>query len=252
MHTFLLLGISYFIENRKAKYLILVVCACNFYPILYSYSRATYSATIVGFLTLGILKDRKFLGLVVVIVLLYSFILPTSVVERIDKTFLDETHMSEERIETSAVHVGGIELDTVGRKELWEKAIRYFQQEPIIGTGFDTFRHIEGKITHSLYMKILAEQGLLGMTVFLIFTLFVLHQSYKLFKYSQSKLGRGIGLGFIMCEITHLTGNISGDQTLYYHFMAIYWLFLGIVASFNLLYASRPKPVVQNGDLSKY
>jgi O-antigen ligase len=111
----------------------------------------------------------------------------------------------------------------------------------LFGIGFDTFRHKEGMITHSIFLKILAEQGSVGMTIFLIFTAMLLQQSYKLFRHSKSKLGQGIGLGFLTCEIVHLTGNLTGDQSLYYNMMAIYWVFLGIVASFNIHYV--PKPV---------
>ncbi|MFC1863725.1 O-antigen ligase family protein [Thermodesulfobacteriota bacterium] len=117
-----------------------------------------------------------------------------------------------------------------------ERAKYYFKQNPIMGIGFDTFRHREGVITHSMYLKILAEQGLIGMIIFFIFVVNVLRQSYRLFKHSNSKLGRGVGLGFFTCVVTHLTGSISGDQSLYYNLMAIYWLFLGIVTSFNLYY----------------
>jgi O-antigen ligase len=241
VYTFLLLGISYFIENKRFKYFILLICACNFYPIIFSYSRAAYTSTLAGFLILGLLKDRKFLGLLVVVVLFYSFILPTSVVERINMTFLDQGKVEEQREQSSAIDVGGVELDTVGRKELWEKAERYFKEEPLFGIGFDTFRHREGMITHSMFMKILAEQGLIGIIIFIIFTGMVLQQSYKLFKHSKSKIGQGIGLGFLLCEIVHLVGSLTGDQSLYYNLMAIYWLFLGIVASFNKEYAINSK-----------
>ena len=242
--TFLLLGISYFIEDKRLKYLILVVCACNFYPIMFSYSRAAYISTMVGFFVLGLLKDRKFLILLILIVLLYGFILPRSVVERINMTFLGETQISEEKRERDVIEVGGVELDTVKRKELWEKAELYFKEEPLFGIGFDTFRHKEGMITHSMFLKILAEQGIVGMAIFAVFTIMVLYQSYKLFRYSQSKLGQGIGLGFVTCETVHLTGSLTGDQSLYYNVMAIYWLFLGIVASFNLHFVRNNKKVV--------
>jgi O-antigen ligase len=239
MYTFLLLGISYFVEDKRIKYLILLVCACNFYPILYSYSRGAYTATLAGFLTLGFLKDRRFLILVVVLVFLYSFILPNSVVERINITFLEDQQITQEKMETSAVDVGGIEIDTVGRKILWEKAQRYFEQEPVLGIGFDTFRHLEGMITHNMFLKILAEQGLVGMTIFISFIITLLWQAYRLFRRSTNNLGKGIGLGFFTCTIIHLVGSISGDQSLYYNLMGIYWLFMGIVANFNIQYVQR-------------
>ncbi len=37
-----------------------------------------------------------------------------------------------------------------------------------------------------------------------------------------------------MCVIVHLVGSITGDTFTYYNMMAIYWVFLGIVASMNV------------------
>jgi len=233
MYTFLLLGISYFVDNKKLRYVILLVCACNFYPIVYSYSRDAYVCVMMGLLTIGLLKDRRLLLVLIAIVVLYKMVLPTSVVERIDMTFLDKQQISQEQQEASGFEVGGVTLELTGRKQLWEKAIAYFEKQPLLGIGFDTFRHEEGWITHSLYMRILAEQGLVGVMIFLIFIFSVLRSSYQLFRRSESKLGKGIGLGFFTCAIVHLFGSFSGDQSLYYNLMAIFWLFIGIVANLN-------------------
>ncbi len=234
IYTFLLLGISYFIENKKFKYFVLFTCACNFYPILFSYSRAAYMSSCAGLFALGLLKDRRIIILLAVLVLAYSYVLPKSVVERIDMTFLDQSSISEVKSQSSAIDVGGVTLDSVGRKELWEKAQGYFKQSPIIGIGFDSFCHREGMITHNMYLKILAEQGLVGMMIFIFFTVTLLKQSYKLFTLSAVKLGKGVGLGFFTCIIVYLVGSLTGDQSLYYNLMAIFWLFAGIVASLNL------------------
>lgn len=243
--TLLLFGISYFLENKRLRYFTFFVCACNMYPIIYSYSRATYMSVIAGLLTLGLLKDRRLLLLLFALIISYSAILPNSVVERIDMTFLDKQQTSEERLQSSGFDVGDTTIEVTGRKHLWEKAIDYFEQHPFVGIGFDTFRHKEGWITHSLYMKILAEQGLLGVIIFLLFAKTILQQSYKLFKHSKSKLGQGIGLGFLTCVIVHFVGSVSGDQTLYYNLMAIYWVFMGIVASFNIHFVDNDEPLTE-------
>jgi O-antigen ligase len=215
------------------------------YPIIYSYSRAAYVSVIAGLLTLGLLKDRKLLLLLLALIISYSVVLPNSVVERIDMTFLDKQQTSEEKLQSSGFDVGGATIEVTGRRHLWEKATAYFKQHPFLGIGFDTFRHKEGWITHSLYFKILAEQGLLGVIIFLLFTKTILQQSYKLFKHSKSKLGQGIGLGFLTCVIVHLVGSVSGDQSLYYNLMAIYWLFMGIVASFNIHFVDNDGPLTE-------
>ncbi len=233
--TFLLLGTAYYLKGKTRNF-VLFVCALNFYPILFSYSRAAYVCTLVGILVLGFLKDRRLLVLLVIIVIFYRVILPNSVIERIDMTFLDEMTVQEE---TNAVEFGGISVDTVGRTELWELALGYFKKYPVLGTGFDTFRHKEGMITHSMYLKILAEQGLIGLAVFIIFIITVLLYSLRLYRSGTTGLAKGIGLGFFTCTSTNLVGSLAGDQSLYYNMMAIYWLFIGIVASFNIHYVGN-------------
>jgi hypothetical protein len=236
MYSFLLLGISYFIENRKLRYLMLFSCACSLYPILFSYSRSAYTCTLVGLVALAFLKDRRIFLVLVLLLLAYRLVLPTSIVERIDMTFLNKEEISQEQEQASAFEVGGSTIEITGRKHLWVKALNYFEQQPILGIGFDTFRHREGWITHSMYMKILAEQGLVGLTIFVVFIGIILRQGYRLFRQKESTLGQGVGLGFLLSVIVHLVGSASGDQSLYYNLMAIFWLFMGIVASFNIRY----------------
>ncbi|GLI39238.1 O-antigen ligase family protein [Geobacter hydrogenophilus] len=238
MYTFLLIGIFYYLEEKKLKYAVLFVIACNFYPILFSYSRAAYISTVAGFIALGILKDRRVFFALFVVIIGYRILLPNSVVERIDMTFLNKGDVSASVAQSSEVDIGGVSLDTVGRKELWDKAKEYFYEQPIIGIGFDTFRHREGMITHSMYMKILAEQGMLGMSIFILFMLVLIRQAYRLFKKSTEKFCQGIGLGFLLCIVAHLAGSISGDESLYYNLMAIFWIFMGLVASLNQKYVT--------------
>jgi len=233
MYTCLLLGISYFMREKKLKYLLLAVCVCNLYPILYSYSRSGYMCILVGILFFGILRDRRLLVVLIAVIALYRALLPVSVVDRIDQTFLDnEQIIDADLAEGNALDVGGVTLDTVGRKELWDKAKAYFSSNPLLGIGFDTFRFREGMITHSLYLRILSEDGVLGFFIFVVFTATLLKKSYQLFKHSESDFFRGIGLGLFVSEIVNLTGGAAGDISIYYHLMAIRWLFIGVVASY--------------------
>lgn len=247
MYTFLLIGISYFMPDKRIRWLIFFVCTCNLYPILYSYSRAAYMCMFTGIILLGLMKDRKLLLIPIVLIIGYSYILPNSVVERIDSTFLGNETVSEDVLKSSAVNVGSVTLDTVGRKALWDKAQAYFNQHPIIGIGFDTFRHREGMITHSLYMRILAEQGLAGMLVYIIFISTLLKQGYRLYRRSENQIFKGIGLGFFLCVSVHLVGSITGDQSLYYNLMLIYWVFMGIVAHLNTQILIRDKGKTEEG-----
>ena len=78
----------------------LFVCTCNVYPILFSYSRAAYMCSLAAMLTLGLFKDRRLLLLLIVLIFCYRIVLPNSVVERIDITFLDKSTVTEEELQS--------------------------------------------------------------------------------------------------------------------------------------------------------
>jgi hypothetical protein len=233
MMGFLIFTLSYYVEDKILKYFLIFVFLCCLYPVLYSYSRSAYLCILLGFLAVGLLKDRRLLLLPLCLVFLYSVLLPNSVVERIDMTFLDKFNASAEITETRSVEVGSVSIDTVNRKGLWQKALRHFQDNSLFGIGFGAFLEREGKITHSLFFKILAEQGLIGLFIFCVFTAVVLYQGYKLFRSSETMLGRGIGLAFLISNLLLLTGSLGGDISEYYNLMCVYWLFMGIVARYN-------------------
>jgi len=159
--------------------------------------------------------------------------MPNSVIERIDSTFLDKTTATEETLERRALDIGDTTIDTVNRVALWKKALSHFEEHPFFGIGFRAFAKREGKITHSLFMQVLAEQGLFGLGIFVFFVTVCLRQGYTLFRRSPNKFDRGIGLGFFTCSILLLVGSLGGDISLYYNLMCVYWLFIGIVARYN-------------------
>lgn len=233
MMCFLLLGIAFYIDNRIFKYFLFFVCLCCLYPVVYSYSRSAYACAAVGMLLIGLLKNRKLLIVLCFFLIFYRILLPNSVVERIDSTFLDKTTATEETLERRALDIGGTTIDTVNRVGLWKKALAHFEEHPFFGIGFRAFAKREGKITHSLFMQILSEQGLFGLSIFVLFVTVCLRQGYTLFRRSPNKFRRGIGLGFFTSSILLLVGSVGGDISLYYNLMCVYWLFLGIVARFN-------------------
>jgi O-antigen ligase len=148
-------------------------------------------------------------------------------------TFVESVEEQDESEASGTMEVGGVTVDTVGRRQLWERAISYFKESPVLGIGLDTFRHKEGMITHSLYMKMLAEQGIVGFCIYLFFISVVLRQSMNLYRHGRSELGRGIGLGVFLCSIVHLVGSVTGDQSMYYNLMAIFWVFVGILGAYQ-------------------
>ena len=146
--------------------------------------------------------------------------MPVSVIERIDMTRNAE---------------GGLDSSSARRIELWNKAIEMFGESPIFGKGFNSFQIYTKWDTHNLYIKVLAELGIVGLfsLLYLLFMSFKI--GWRLFRESHDSLFKGLGLGFAACVISVAVTNAFGDRWSYLPLGAYFWVYLGIVTSAYLI-----------------
>ncbi|WP_141400324.1 O-antigen ligase family protein [Ureibacillus acetophenoni] len=73
-----------------------------------------------------------------------------------------------------------------GRFELWEQALDYFMSKPLLGIGafnfsdYYAFHHHKTLYVHNTYLEILAESGILGFTLFLLFLIVLMKKFYEI------------------------------------------------------------------------
>lgn len=214
----LFFGLFLFDKNRIRKWLFITTVLFGIHPLFYSYSRGAYLAAFVSLVVFGILKKRSLLILVVVIFFAWQTILPVSVVERITMT-----ESSSGQLEDSAAH----------RLNLWEHALDLFNQNPLFGVGFNGFGFTvpSGELTdtHNLYLKVLSEQGLIGICLLLIIFIISFRSGWLLYRIGRSDFHKGLGLGFIGCITAVLITNIFGDRWSYFILGSYFWIFWGLV-----------------------
>lgn len=85
------------------------------------------------------------------------------------------------------------DASTEGRFDAWEKGIQMFLDRPFTGVGFGVFgaAHAEGYSegrknyleSHSLYIQLVAEMGIIGLIVFALYTISMLKSQKKYRKY---------------------------------------------------------------------
>lgn len=235
-YSFVLLGIFFFDTLKMRRILFALFIILNSYVILFTYSRIAYFSALVGLTFICFIKDKRLLIPLVLLLIFWRAILPVSVVERIDMTFVSDSELTEEAaVQQGTVAVGETNVATVGRKNVWKLALETFARNPLIGTGYNTFATIAGYDTHNQYLKILAEQGLIGETIFLIFICLAFKTGWRLFKTARDSFLRGLGLGFSTCVIVVALGNLTGDHWTYYNLMAFFWVFLALVVKGRML-----------------
>lgn len=209
-------GFSQFLIRKKYKIICYALVAMTLTAMMYEFSRGAYLAVLFSVFLLGILKDRKLILLAGCFLLSWQTIVPTAVRERVNMT-----HNSNGQLEASAQE----------RVELWENAKTTILNNFIFGTGYASFqmhRHVDNlKDTHNWYVKVMLETGIIGAIIALILLQKMLALSYRLFKYGNDPLYKGLGLGLFLAICSCIISNMFGDRWTYLEINGLLWVLIG-------------------------
>jgi len=232
-YSLVLLGLIFFDKLKRRRLLFMMILLANTYCLMFSFSRGAYLAGLVGGIFVLFVARRKYLPLLFALALGGLFVaprvLPVSVVERIDMTMEKEND-----------GVGGdakFDSSAEARLDFWAYAIDVFKANPVFGRGFDTFirSHPERMDTHNMYLNVLAEMGLVGGTILMLLFFLSFRDGWKLYRVSEERFLRGLGLGFSGCVIACMISNIFGNRWTYVPLSTYYWVFWGLVMRGRIL-----------------
>ena len=209
-------GVLEFAKTKKVKLAGYALVGTTLFAVLYTFSRAGYLAVLVGVLILGCLKDRKLLIALTVLLFTWQAVVPTAVHQRVDMT-TDSN--------------GQLESSAQSRIDLWTEARESIGRYPVFGTGFATFQlvpHAHGlRDSHNWFVKVAVETGIIGLalTFVLLGQLFVL--AWKLYRRSEDRLYKGLGLGLFLALCTCMIANFFGDRWTYLEITGPLWALAG-------------------------
>ncbi len=220
--------------SRKLKLIFLAMGFLAFVPMLFTLSRASYIAVIVGFITLALIAKKHWIIVALAIVLFFSEqIMPTDVQDRVNNTFIDDGQ---------AVQLGeyetGITVDksTHERIYVWEKVRFNLRVWPLFGGGVSWARVLD-----SQYARVIIETGLVGFAAFVMLQLRILKSTRETYKWADDWVGRGLGIGvyaITFALIAHSMGTIS---FLIVRIMEPYWFLvaMAMVVRYNAIEGYR-------------
>jgi putative inorganic carbon (hco3(-)) transporter len=223
MAAVFLLGTFSFAKKIYAKIGILLIVATCSYCLLFSFSRGGYLGLIVGMVAVGLFKSRWLLAAAAVMVLGWQLVLPAAVQQRIMMTTEDADEGQQ------------FDSSTQQRLELWRDAMDLFKQNPVTGTGFETYSHM-GRVgsfrdTHNYYVKVLAETGVVGLVLYLVLLWKLLQAGLKLYFNALDPFWRAVGLGFIGLLASVMIMDLFGDRWTYQQVDGYLWVLFGCVIS---------------------
>ncbi len=215
----LLLGLFLCDDNKKRRWLYLATVLFSIHPLFFAYSRGAYAAAFVALVFFGLIKKRSLLILATIIVVSWQTLLPITVAERIAMTETPGGHL-----EGSAAH----------RIVLWEYAKTMFEENPIFGIGYGGFGLAVPPDetltdTHNFYMRMLSEQGMIGIVLFLMLLMRAFRSGWQLYRMGPTPFFKGLGLGFSGCIVATSVANLFGDRWSYFVLGGYLFVFWGLV-----------------------
>jgi len=215
-----LMALALFEKRWRVRVVFLSVAGFSVVCLMYSFSRGGYLAFLVGCLFLGLLKQRKLLVLLAAFLATWTSLVPPAVQQRVLMTY-DENNRA-------------LDHSAASRTILWEQAMPLFDSNPVIGTGFDTYaytNHYHGyKDTHNLYVKMLAETGLVGLCLFLWLLVKTFCAGYRLFRQAEDAFLSSLGLGLSVWVVCVVAANLFGDRWTYLQVNGFMWVLAGLVS----------------------
>lgn len=228
--TILLLGIWLTYKHKWSRYWIGFVILANFYVILYSYSRGSYLAVLAACIFLGLIKERRILFALLLVIVLWTSILPNSVVERINMTQNEQGELD---------HASQVRID------VWYEGLNSFAQNPL-GIGFAHYQSLgfgdTGKRdAHNMFVKMIVELGIQGLSIYILLYLLGIRSGWNLYRTADNGLFKGLGLGFIACIIANIVCNLFGQDWMLFSVTTYYWVFWALVERARVITQERAK-----------
>lgn len=233
--TALLMALSALEPKRLLKYAYLALAGFSLMCLMYSLSRGGYVALLLGFLFLGLVKQRKLLIVLAVFAFTWTSLVPVAVQERVMMTY-DKNN-------------GTLDHSAATRVNLWEEALHVFDSNPLLGVGFYTYaysQHLNNyKDSHNLYVKFLVETGVVGLMMFLWLLAKTFGAGYGLFQSSPNPFLASLGLGLAVWVVCAAAANFFGDRWTYLQVNGYMWVLGGLVARALLIEENAPSAAVE-------
>ncbi len=209
----------------RQKAMFLCISGCCFLPFLHTLSRASYLALLVGLSAVSIIS-RKYaiIGVLAVVLLFSTVIMPDKVIERVAYTFQAESGQE--------ITVGGkstgikVDKSTHERFQVWKKVGFLLQRGWIIplfggGVSWET-------VLDSQYARVILETGLVGLAAFIFMQWRILRTTRQAYLWTEDWITRGIAMGVFATTLALIVHSFGTISFLIVRIMEPYWFLVAL------------------------
>lgn len=214
-----LIGLACFVKKTLPRIALWGIAFTCIYCLMVTFSRGGYVGFLVGLLILGLIRERKLLIVLAVVLVSWQSFVPNAVQERVLMTY-----QQGEGLDSSAEE----------RITIWEDAANVITSNPLLGTGFDTYKWMDRvgpyRDTHNYYLKVFLELGLIGLLVFFWQLRAAGKMAWQLFRRAEDAFLSALGGAFFAALVCAMVVNLFGDRWTFLQVSGFFWVLLGMVA----------------------
>ena len=226
----LCVALGLFTQARRLwpKLIYMSIFAVGFFPLLYTLSRASYAALLVGITVISLTSRRFYIvGLLVVVLAFSGILMPTDVIERVAYTIQDD---------------GGRELVVAGRdfginvdKSTYERVHVWRKVGFILSLGPQFFLFGGGvsweSVLDSQYARVLLETGVIGFLAFVFLLFQMLRTTRQAYRWTDDWMARGVALGMFGATAALIVHSLGTISFLIVRIMEPYWFLMALAVS---------------------
>ncbi|MCD4690346.1 O-antigen ligase family protein [bacterium] len=158
--------------------------------------------------------------------------------------------VAETRVESFEVSVYGDATDRLDpsaavRLEIWGVVLAESLRSPLIGHGYGTVPYLTMNkfdrpwSSHSLYVETMGEAGLIGFAVLIWLLTACVRSGFTLLRTTETKLGRGLAIGFLSATAALIIANIFGQRFTHISIAGTYFYGAALVDRMTIIERGR-------------
>lgn len=215
-------GLLMNVSNQGIKKYLISVIALLVFPFVFTLSRSSYVAVIPMFTVMFFFSNRKVLiaSMLLLFLVVSPVIIPEAVKGRVTETFVPNPGYTE----TETIMGQGLDPSTSARITSFKRALLEWKEKPLFGWGVTGIGIID-----SMYFRILAETGLLGLTAFFYLIYRIIVFLYSTFKTTEDDLLKGLSFGMLLATVALLGHSIGAATFIIVRIMEPYWFFMAMI-----------------------
>jgi O-antigen ligase len=221
------LAFLFYTKSFEEKLILFGLVAISFWALILTYSRSSYLFFVIAFVVLTLIRSKKLLLFGLILALVFATQYPRAIDRIKEATNFEEMDESAEL-----------------RLASWENSLTVYQDYPIFGIGYNTYRFaqikygfietekekiLSGAGSDSSLLTILVTAGLLGLISFLLLYFSAIIQAYKSYKKNYSLERKAFSLALFSILIGLFFHSIFVNSLLYPFIMIIFFLLLSII-----------------------